>query len=322
MAVYRVGKVWHVRFQKKPYGIIRRSSDSTRKADAVALEKKLREEVSRKVLLGKMPSDYRWEDAVTRWHDEGIQESWLPKINQLTPFFQGALLTDASKIAAEMKHDLLKQGLKPTTINRRLAAVRKVLNMAFSEWHWLDQPLAGKIKLLSEKGSSREFYLTTGEVKAIFDGMVPKRKSENVTLVKAALLLLVNTGMRKSELLRLQPEDWQSPNLIVRKSKNGKPRAVPVPELVHWICEDFLPLQATPNMLRYRWEQGRAVAGLAHIWMHDLRHTFASWYAENPEATMLHLRDILGHSNLAVTSRYAHVMANSLPTAKGLSLSL
>jgi hypothetical protein len=38
-----------------------------------------------------------------------------------------------------------------------------------------------------------------------------------------------------------------------------------------------------------------------------LRHSFASWLAQDPEAPLAVLRDILGHSNLSVTSKYAHL---------------
>ena len=305
----------------QPFGEIKRSSKSTVKADAIKFEKELRRQLQNEIQLGRQPDSKTWDDAVIKWIESGAQESWQPKIDQLTPYLEGIRLIDVPKATSDMKHQLLKQGLKHTTINRRLAAVRRVLNLAFNEWEWLDQPLARRVGLLSEKGSAREFYLTKDEVQAIFDGMQAQRKAHSVLLTKVALLLLVNTGMRKSEMLRLQPTDWKSPNLIVRKGKNFKTRSVPVPEMVWWICEDHLPIQATEDMLRYRWEQGRKAAGLSHIWMHDLRHTFASWYADNPEATMQHLRDILGHSNLSVTSRYNHVMAGkTLPPAMGMTI--
>ena len=325
MAVKKIGKFWHVRFEMQPYGEIKRSSKSTVRAEAVKYEKALRQKLQNEIRTGQLPNQKSWDDAVIRWIEAGAQQSWQPKIDQLTPYFEGTLLVDAPKIASEMTHQLLLKGLKPTTINRRLAAVRRVLRLAHREWDWIDQPLADKIQLQSEKGTAREIYLSKAEVKAIFNGMVAQHKpsfQKNASKVKIALLLMVNTGMRKSELLRLQPEDWKPPNLLVRQSKSGKPRAVPVPEMVHWICEDHLPIQATGSMMRSWWETGRAAAGLQHVRMHDLRHTFASWYAENPESTLQQLRDILGHSNLAVTSRYTHVMGNSLPAVNGLNLEI
>ena len=44
-----------------------------------------------------------------------------------------------------------------------------------------------------------------------------------------------------------------------------------------------------------------------HVRFHDLRHTAASWWAQ-AGANLTVLRDLLGHSTLAMTSRYAHLM--------------
>ena len=50
---------------------------------------------------------------------------------------------------------------------------------------------------------------------------------------------------------------------------------------------------------------GRAAeAGLVTIRLHDLRHTFASWYMMNG-GDLYELAKILGHSNIKMTERYA-----------------
>ena len=63
-----------------------------------------------------------------------------------------------------MKDQMLKEGYSPLTINRRLAVIKRVLNLAYKEWEWLDVPLADKIKKCSEKDTSRQYYLTEDEV--------------------------------------------------------------------------------------------------------------------------------------------------------------
>ena len=47
-------------------------------------------------------------------------------------------------------------------------------------------------------------------------------------------------------------------------------------------------------------------AGLEDFRFHDLRHTFASWAIQRG-ATLPELKDLLGHSSLAMVMRYAHL---------------
>ena len=318
MSVYKRGSVWWVRFSKAPFGEIRQSSGSTKKSDALALEVKLKEECRQRILQGKTgsPSTPWWDDAVIRFIESGAPQSWHPKLRQIRPWFDGTQLTQAPKVAMDMKGDLLKDGLSPCTINRRLAAVKRILNLAYREWHWLDKPLAERIVMCSEKGTEREVYMSEAEVKQLFDLMTPSRRTgvEVAANVKIALMLSVNTGLRESELLSLTPNNWRPPNLVIYKAKSKRPRSVPVHPVAQWIREDHLPLKVSKHQLRYWWEKARELAGMEHVRKHDLRHTFASWYLSDPTKTMHALRDIMGHANLTVTSRYAHLRSDAVPT--------
>lgn len=61
-----------------------------------------------------------------------------------------------------------------------------------------------------------------------------------------------------------------------------------------------------------------ARAATADVRLHDLRHTYASWLAQDG-ASMAAIRDLLGHSSLSVTSRYAHLARPDLEgVTKGL----
>ena len=115
--------------------------------------------------------------------------------------------------------------------------------------------------------------------------------------------LAAMTGLRKSEIWRLAAEDYQQGVLLVRKSKSGKPRSVPVPPVLGL----QVPMPITYNAFRRQWDKARVAAGLPHIRFHDLRHTYASWLAGNPEIPMTMIRDLMGHSSMQMTSRYSHI---------------
>jgi integrase len=53
------------------------------------------------------------------------------------------------------------------------------------------------------------------------------------------------------------------------------------------------------------WKKACTVAGVEGVRPHDLRHTSASWLLDNG-AKLVEVRDRLGHSSIAVTSRYLH----------------
>jgi hypothetical protein len=59
---------------------------------------------------------------------------------------------------------------------------------------------------------------------------------------------------------------------------------------------------------RSNWKRACAAAGLPALRVHDARHSHASWLANDPQTPLANVRDRLGHSSLAVTSRYVHVM--------------
>jgi site-specific recombinase XerD len=52
-------------------------------------------------------------------------------------------------------------------------------------------------------------------------------------------------------------------------------------------------------------------AGISDYVPHDLRHTFASWLVQKG-VSLYEVRDILGHSSIKLTERYAHLAPENL----------
>jgi integrase len=75
--------------------------------------------------------------------------------------------------------------------------------------------------------------------------------------------------------------------------------------------ECSLPLAIPYSTLRTYFEKAREQAGMSHVRFHDLRHTAASWWAMSG-ANLAIIRDLLGHSTLAMTSRYTHLFTDDL----------
>ena len=78
-----------------------------------------------------------------------------------------------------------------------------------------------------------------------------------------------------------------------------------------------LPWGITDDGLRKAWEASREASGMQGVRFHDLRHTFASWLARDPEIPLTLIRDAMGHSSLAVTSKYSHLRRDDLAQVAG-----
>jgi site-specific recombinase XerD len=243
---------------------------------------------------------------------------WYVEVNQ-EPF-------TLERLAAMDVQDYLtwgrQQGLKATTLNRRLAwlkqyaawgAQQKVIDPDMRR-HIKAIPIQRKQQLAPRSLSSREARKLLKEVKVRGN---PRDE--------AIISILLYTGLRVGELVSLTMPDV---TLSERKgviqvraeiAKGGKERAVPVPKQAREALQSYLeerPAEGDGTLFVGR--QGAlsaegvaavvakyaAWARLEGVTPHVLRHTFAYSYLENNSNDLVALADILGHSDLNTTRIY------------------
>lgn len=253
------------------------------------------------------PKAYTIGDALNRWQVEyephlRNARSYDTQSRSLAMYVGHRKLTDAAAVASDIR---ARPGLKPATLNRRLALLRRLCHLAYEEWGWL--PEAPRIKVLSEKGNARHIYLTRAKVETLRNACSNKDAGDLV--VFSAL-----TGVRHSELFRVRAEHVINGVLFLdARTKNGHPRSIPLHPRALAIAER-MPLGCTPRMLRREWDTARKRTGMEHIHWHDLRHTFASWLVQ-AGVSILEVKELMGHSTIEVTMRYAHLAPDSLAKA-------
>jgi integrase len=175
-----------------------------------------------------------------------------------------------------------------------------------------------------EDPPTKERFLTQEETQRLFEAVL---LSEN-TMLRYIVPMLILTGARKHEVLEARWEDFDtdSHQWRIPKTKSGKPRYVPLSDSVielleaiprheesEWIFTN--PKTNKPYTRFYKsWDRARRIANLADVRIHDLRHSFASFLV-NSGRSIYEVQKILGHSDVRVTQRYAHLSQNTLTDA-------
>lgn len=255
-------------------------------------------------------------DALMRWLDgecQGLKSArkFESHARALLPFVKGKRLSQLGDVAEDVRRTMALQGLTPATINRRLALLRRVGHLAFKAWGWTDIPYGSRVTLLAEH-NERHLYLTVAEVEALASAC---RNPSCADLIRLAAY----TGLRRGEILRLRPDSLRDGCIVLdAQTKSGRPRVVPVPPQAAAVVAR-MPVACSDVQLRKDFERARLAIGRPDLHYHDLRHTYASWLVQSG-APLTAVRDLLGHSSLAVTSRYAHLAPEHLQAAVAMML--
>lgn len=301
MAVYKRGDRWHYRFQVGGRPFSGSAGAGASRAAAVQLEAQRRAQIAAE---SGGADRHSVDDAIARWLRDYAgrlkgASSLQSKVRAVVQHTHGADLTEIVEVAAKVRAAGVAADLAAATINRRLAILRRVANLAH-EWGWLQAPLGQRIKLLPGE-KARHSYLTPDEVERLAAAC-------SNPACALAVRLSARTGLRKKEVLRASAIRSGCIEVIPEDAKSGRPRLVPLPPDMPGL---ILPLGITNNQLRRNFEAARRQVGLPHVRFHDLRHTAASWWLATG-SSLATVRDLLGHSTIAVTSRYLHLLPGDL----------
>ena len=199
---------------------------------------------------------------------------------------------------------------RPATINRGLSRLRRMFSLAV-EWELLEEsPLAG-IRFLREN-NARTRYLSLQECQRLIASCIAPH-------IRALVGVALHSGMRLGEILNLRwyDLDFASGFILVRDSKNGESRHVPMDATLSALFRAY-PHRLGTDLVFSSSRGGRIVdvrtgfqnackrAELTDLHFHDLRHTFASQFVM-AGGDLYILKEILGHKSITMTQRYAHL---------------
>ncbi len=135
-----------------------------------------------------------------------------------------------------------------------------------------------------------------------------------------SVVIAINTGLRLGELIGLTWDRVDLSRGVIRLeiTKSGKRREVPLNEGSYRALVSLGPKDNGrvfhTRYIKPAYNNAVTTAKLDDVNFHTLRHTFASW-AVMRGVTLKELQELLGHSTLAMTMRYAHLAPEHLRTA-------
>jgi len=231
---------------------------------------------------------------------------------------------DVDKITAgqieKFKEGRVQSGTANATVNRDLATLKRMASILVQQDKIVSHQ-TGQVSLLRETPRIR--FLTQDECKRLIDACSP-------AWLKLVVKIALATGLRKSGVFGMKWDDIDFDHKTIKlKVKRDKEVMIPITDqLIHdiqryrndeGIVSEFLfpsmkkdiesPIRSDCHV---SFRNACLKAGIKDFTFHDLRHTFATHFlrknAQYGMKAIKALQEILGHSDIGMTMKYAHLM--------------
>lgn len=225
-----------------------------------------------------------------------------------------------------------KQGVKIATANRELEAMRRMMRFAFSKGWIIRDIFFGARAIVTSAESVRTRILTESDQQRLLTACEGERavtytrthygKTETIIAkltvnnphLKAIILLAVDAGMRRGEILKLTWKDIDlEAGIVTVKASNTKTeteRLVPLTDRAKRELERvrlFTPSDETRPFpvvdFKHSWQTAKRIAGIDDLHFHDLRASaITRWQRDGLPLAIA--SKIAGHSNTKTTAKY------------------
>ena len=314
---------WYVDFKNREGRRLRKiiPNAQSREEALLALQEEVRKEFDKEHAVKRGIKKTRFNDVAAEYLENYAKinnVAWKRVegcLKVLCRFFGSYYLSEISPYMIEKyKAKRLKNGLKPSSINRELSVLKRAFNLAIS-WEMTEKNPVQKVRFLRQS-EPRERILAEAE-----EGKLLESSSEHVMPV---IIMALHTGMRKSEIanLRWDHVDLENREIEVIKTKSGRKRIIPISKDLYEVLtriknpsngSEFVFQYADPKTrtkrhltyFRRAFENACKRAGIKGLTFHDLRHTFASRLVRKG-IDLITVKDLLGHSSVRTTERYSH----------------
>ncbi|MCS7215499.1 MAG: site-specific integrase [Thermodesulfovibrio sp.] len=320
--VFKRGSIYWIRYADPTGRVIRESAKTRNINEALKLLAKRKAQVAE----GKYPEkvvikNYTFSELCDRYNNWATIQRCYEKdkkyiIQELKEKFGSLILRRfTTHLLEQYQVDLAKQGLKPATINKKIACIKHMFTKAV-EWDMVEEEVLKRIRRVKflKEDNKRLRYLTEEEIHSLLSHC----DKHLYPIVFTAL----NTGMRKDEILSLKWDnvDLKNGYIHVEKTKNSERRDIPMnSHLLSLFKElfknrklgvDYVFVNPETNTRYYdikrSFKHALRKAKITDFKFHDLRHTFASHLVMNG-VDLATVKELLGHKDIKMTLRYSHL---------------
>lgn len=275
--------------------------------------------------LNEMIERYRTEYTEHKDYYQKARDKSIFK-NLYAYFGEDAELLKVEDRVGGYEHHRKSQGAKLATILKELGLLRRMFNVARKQWKWKIENPVSDIELPKVR-NERVRYLSEDEHKCLFEALEIYEKK----WLKPLIIIAIDTGLRLTNLCDLK---WSEVNLFAKMitidaeaMKNDDYLGVPLTDRAFQVFKELRKAQCLSGHVFH--EAGKKLydrkvqrafidtlktAKIVNFHFHDLRHTFASYLRQ--KGVDLHaISKLLGHKDLRMTRRYAHLNVDSLRRA-------
>jgi integrase len=218
---------------------------------------------------------------------------------------------------------------KESSVNREMSCLRHMFAKA-AEWEMIERnPFEKGKSLLMKENNKRMRYLSEDEIDRLLEACQSRKHLHRI------VMCALHTGMRRAEILKLKWNQVRDGFIYLRETKTNESRQIPINDQLAMVFKEIRKEQGLsseyvftykPNAWKL-FEKGKAAghikerplhriergfyaalekAGIEDFRFHDLRHTFAS-HLIMKGASLKEVQELLGHKDIKMTMRYAHL---------------
>jgi len=252
---------------------------------------------------------------------KSFQTADIHNIKRLKQFFGGLYLNEITPHKVQQFKAQRAIEVAPATVNRQLACLKSIFNKAIA-WGKFSGPNPVKGIKFFKENNARLRFLEKEEI--------TKLLANCNEAIKPIVIVALNTGMRRGEIMGLKWRDIDFKRGIIHlyNTKNSEKRELPMNEAVK---NTLIGVRKHPESeLVFTKKNGESYGDFKKSFLkaleksdikdfrfHDCRHTFAS-HLVMAGVDLNTIRELLGHKSLTMTLRYSHLSPNFKKQAVGV----